>query len=73
MAVAIEQEMKAKNQEAKVKVTLAEAKIPEAMAEALQKGNMGFFDFYKMKNLEADTSMRNSISVSDFLNKQKSK
>ena len=73
MAVAIEQEMKAKNQEAKVKVTLAEAKIPEAMAEALQKGNMGFFDFYKMKNLEADTNMRNSISVSDFLNKQKSK
>ena len=43
------------------------------MAEALQKGNMGFFDFYKMKNLEADTNMRNSISVSDFLNKPKSK
>ena len=52
---------------------LAHISGDEAMAEALQKGNMGFFDFYKMKNLEADTNMRNSISVSDFLNKQKSK
>ena len=63
----------AENIGAKLQIDQANADIPEAMAEALQKGNMGFFDFYKMKNLEADTNMRNSISVSDFLNKQKSK
>jgi len=62
MAVAEEQEMKAKSQEARAKVILAEADIPKAMAEAFRKGNMGIFDYYKMKNIEADTSMRESIA-----------
>lgn len=62
MAVAEEQEMKAKAQEAKAKVILAEAEIPKAMAEAFKSGNLGIMDYYKMKNIEADTGMRESIA-----------
>ena len=62
MAVAEEQEMKAKSQEARAKVILAEAEIPKAMAEAFRSGNMGIFDYLKMKNIEADTDMRDSIA-----------
>lgn len=54
MAVAMEQENIAK-------VTEAEAQIPLAIAEAFQKGNLGIFDYYKLKNLQSDTSMRKSI------------
>ncbi|HEX9650855.1 MAG TPA: flotillin-like protein FloA [Cyclobacteriaceae bacterium] len=64
MAVATEQEMKAKAQEARAKVILAEAEIPLAMAEAFRSGNLGIMDYYRMKNIEADTSMRDSISGS---------
>lgn len=62
MAVATEQEMKAKAQEARAKVIEAEVEIPLAMAEAFRNGNLGIMDYYKFKNIEADTGMRDSIS-----------
>ncbi len=62
MAVALEQEMKAKAQEARAKVIEAEAEVPLAMAEAFRSGNLGIMDYYKMKNIEADTGMRESIA-----------
>jgi uncharacterized protein YqfA (UPF0365 family) len=65
MAVAYEQEMKAKAQEARAKVIEAEAQIPLAMAEAFRSGNMGIMDYYKLKNIDADTQMRDSISKSE--------
>ena len=63
MAVALEQEMKAKAQEARAKVILAEAEVPLAMAEAFRTGNLGIMDYYRMKNMIADTQMRESISA----------
>ena len=62
MAVASEQEMKSKAQEARAKVIEAEAEVPKAMADAFRSGNLGIMDYYKMKNIEADTSMRESIA-----------
>ncbi len=62
MAVALEQEMKAKAQEARAKVIEAEAEVPKAMAEAFRNGNLGIMDYYKMENIKADTGMRDSIS-----------
>ncbi|MBD3320164.1 MAG: flotillin-like protein FloA [Chitinivibrionales bacterium] len=61
MAVAAEQEMQAKVQEMRAKVVEAEAEVPLAMAEAFRKGNLGIMDYYKMKNIEADTQMRDTI------------
>lgn len=61
MAIALEQEMKAKAQEAKAKVIEAEAEVPMAMAEAFRSGNLGIMDYYRMKNIEADTAMREAI------------
>jgi uncharacterized protein YqfA (UPF0365 family) len=58
MAVALEQEMKAKAQEARAKVIEAEAEVPKAMAESFRSGNLGIMDYYRMKNIEADTGMR---------------
>ncbi len=62
MAVALEQEMKAKAQEARAKVIEAEVEIPLAMAHAFKSGNLGIMDYYRMKNIEADTNMRDSIA-----------
>jgi uncharacterized protein YqfA (UPF0365 family) len=62
MAVALEQEMKAKAQEAKAKVIEAEVQVPLAMADAFKAGNLGIMDYYRMKNIMADTSMRDSIA-----------
>ena len=62
MAVALEQEMKAKAQEARAKVIEAETEIPLAMAEAFRNGNLGVMDYYKMKNIQADTQMREEIA-----------
>lgn len=62
MAVAREQEMIAEVQAMKAKVVEAEAQVPLALAEALKKGNIGFMDYYNMKNILADTEMRDSIS-----------
>jgi uncharacterized protein YqfA (UPF0365 family) len=64
MAVALEQEMKAKAQEARAKVIEAEAEIPKAIAAAFNSGNLGIMDYYKMKNIQADTDMRDSIAGS---------
>ena len=64
MAVALEQEMLAKAQEARAKVIEAEAEIPKAMADAFRSGNMGIMDYYKFKNIQADTSMRETIAKS---------
>jgi len=61
MAAAREQEMKASVVENRAKVVLAEAEIPKAMAEAFRSGNFGIMDYYRMKNIQADTSMRDSI------------
>ena len=61
MAVAREQEMKAAVQEMKAKVVEAEAEVPKALAQALREGNMGVMDYYNMKNLMADTDMRDNI------------
>lgn len=62
MAVALEQEMIAKAQEAKANVIQAEAEIPKAIAQAFVSGNLGVMDYYKMQNVQADTDMRQSIS-----------
>ena len=62
MAVAQEQEMKARVQEMRSKVVEAEAEVPLAMAYAFKDGKLGVFDYMNMKNIEADTSMRESIS-----------
>jgi len=64
MAVALEQEMIAKAQEARANVIQAEAEIPKAMATAFLNGNMGIMDYYRMQNVKADTEMRQSISGS---------
>lgn len=61
MAVAEEQEMKARVQEMRAKVVEAEAEVPLAMAEAFRGGNLGIMDYYRMKNVDADTRMRDSI------------
>ena len=62
MAIALEQEMIAKAQEARAKVIEAEADVPKAMAEAFRNGNLGIMDYYRMKNMEADTTMREAIA-----------
>ncbi len=64
-AVAVEQEMKARTQEMRAKVVEAEAQVPEAMAAAFRSGNMGIMDYVKMKNVESDTQMRESIAGTD--------
>ncbi|MFP4175891.1 MAG: flotillin-like protein FloA [Planctomycetota bacterium] len=61
MAVAREQEMNALVSENRAKVVLAEAEVPKAIAQAFRDGNLGIMDYYKFKNIEADTDMRNSI------------
>ena len=65
MAVALEQEMKAKAQEARAKVIEAEAEVPKALADAFRSGNLGVMDYYKFKNIQADTRMRDSIGRQD--------
>lgn len=62
MAVAMEQENIAKVTDMRAKLVEAEAQIPLAIAEAFQKGNLGVMEYYKLKNLQADTIMRESLS-----------
>jgi len=62
MAVALEQEMKAEAQRSRAKVIEAEAEVPKAMADAFRSGNLGIMDYYRVKNIEADTAMRDSIA-----------
>lgn len=61
-AVAVEQEMKARVHEMRAKVVEAEAQVPLAMAEALREGHLGVLDYYNMKNVQADTAMRETIA-----------
>lgn len=61
-AQAREQEMLAEVQENRAKVVLAEAEIPKAIAEAFRGGNLGIMDYYRLRNIQADTEMRRSIS-----------
>lgn len=63
MAVAIEQEMRARVQEMQARVVEARAQVPIAMAEALRSGNLGVMDYYRLQNIESDTDMRRSIAV----------
>jgi len=62
MAFAVEQEMKARVQEMRAKVVEAEAEIPMAMADAFRKGNLGVMDYFRMRNIQADTQMRDTIA-----------
>ncbi|MBR4148778.1 MAG: flotillin-like protein FloA [Rikenellaceae bacterium] len=62
MAIALEQENKAKAQDARARVIEAEAEVPLAIAEAFRSGNLGIMDYYKLKNLQADTTMRETIA-----------
>src|SRR6056297_3987957 len=63
MAVATEQEMKAKAQEARAKVIEAEAEIPMAISEAFRSGNLGVMDYYRLRNIQSDTQMRENIAT----------
>ncbi|MEO1009039.1 MAG: flotillin-like protein FloA [Planctomycetota bacterium] len=65
MAVAAEQEYSAEAQKNKALVVLAEAEVPKAMAEAFRSGNLGIMDYYRMRNIQADTAMRGSIAGED--------
>ena len=65
LAVAQEQEMKALTQEMRAKVVEAEAEVPRAIADAFRKGNLGVMDYYNLRNIQADTDMRNSIAKPD--------
>jgi uncharacterized protein YqfA (UPF0365 family) len=63
MAIAVEQEMKAKAQASRAKVIEAEAEVPKALAEALRSGNFGIMDYQRLRNMQADTLMRESIAA----------
>ncbi len=62
MAVALEREMKARVEEMRARVVEAEAEIPKAIAIAFREGNLGIMDYYSLRNVQADTEMRDSIS-----------
>ena len=62
MAVAKEQEMKAYTQEMEAKVVEAQSDVPHAIAEAFRSGNLGVMDYYNLRNIQADTDMRDAIS-----------
>jgi uncharacterized protein YqfA (UPF0365 family) len=64
-AVAVEQEMKARVQEMQAKVVEAQAQVPLALAEAFRSGRLGVMDYYKMENIQADTSMRKVIGTDE--------
>jgi len=70
MAIAAEQEMLARVQEMRAKVVEAEAEVPLAMAGAFKAGNLGVMDYYRMKNIDADTKMRDNIALSGKLSQK---
>jgi len=73
MAVATEQEMRAKVQEMKAKVVEAEAEVPKALAQALREGKLGVMDYYNLQNILADTNMRENIARTTSLEKDNEK
>src|ERR1700679_1182120 len=62
LAVALEQEMRAKVEENRAAVVLAEAEVPRAIAQAFRDGQLGVMEYYGLKNLQSDTQMRNAIA-----------
>jgi uncharacterized protein YqfA (UPF0365 family) len=62
MAVATEQEMKARITENRALLVLAEAEVPKALADALRNGRMGYMDYLNMQNIKSDTGMRDHIA-----------
>ncbi|MFA5688711.1 MAG: flotillin-like protein FloA [Kiritimatiellales bacterium] len=70
MAIAAEQEMRARVQEMQAKVIEAQAQVPLAIAQAFKDGNLGVMDFYRMQNVMADTSMRESLAGGDETKKE---
>jgi uncharacterized protein YqfA (UPF0365 family) len=65
----VEQEMKARVQEMQAEVVRAQAEVPRALAEAFRSGRLGVMDYYRLKNMQADTSMRESIASEAAPNK----
>ena len=65
MAIAIEQEQTASIEESKAKLVEAKAEVPRAMAESFRSGRLGILDYYKLRNVQADTDMRSSIAGKD--------
>ena len=65
MAIAAEAEFQADAKKNRALVILAEAEVPKALAQAFREGNLGIMDYYRMKNIVADTSMRDSIASPD--------
>ena len=70
MAIAAEQEMRAKTQEMRANLLDAESEVPRAISTAFTKGQIGVMDYYKMQNLLADTNMRNSLGAGDRSSKK---
>ncbi len=68
MAIALEQEMKARVQEMQARLVEAEAQIPKSIASSLEQGNLGVMDYYRMENIKSDTSMRQSLSSNEETN-----
>lgn len=62
LAVALEQEMRAKVEENRASVVLAEAEVPKALSQAFRDGHLGVMDYYQMRNIQSDTQMRNAIA-----------
>lgn len=73
MAIAAEQEMRAKTQEMRANLLNAESEVPKAISTAFTNGQIGVLDYYKMQNILADTNMRNSISASEKRTTKKNK
>jgi uncharacterized protein YqfA (UPF0365 family) len=65
MAVAAEQEMRARGQEMRAKLVEVEAQLPQAIAEAFRQGNIGIRDYYDLRNVQADTAMRESLATGE--------
>jgi uncharacterized protein YqfA (UPF0365 family) len=70
LAVALEQEMRAKVEENRAQVVLAEAEVPRAISDAFRTGRLGVMDYYNLRNLQADTEMRNTIAGSGNSNRK---
>lgn len=61
-AVALEQEMRARVEEMRARVVEAEAQVPQALADSLRTGRLGYMDYQRLENLKADTTMRKGIA-----------
>ena len=65
MAAAAEREMLAQIEESRAQLVKAEAEVPKAMAESFRSGRLGILDYYKLRNVQADTDMRSAIAGTD--------